>query len=240
MLAFFLFKAQNLFTLEMLLDVRERDLIICLPQWKTKQLPVGDIWIGLSGEEIIAGGVVAERKSADDLEASILDGRYREQRSRLLAYCAEKNARPLYIIEGDLDRLYGRLTKQALLKYLTRLSLRYGVAVLQTSSLNETADLARILSDQWQEDSKVFQGETVKYADTISASRKTNRLENLGAAMLMQCPGVSANVARALLDHFGSFAAVVKASEADLAGIKVGARKISTSVVKALYTLFHN
>ena len=73
----------------MILDVRERELIPLLPQWTTKQIPVGDIWIGLSGEEIQPGGVVAERKSVRDFEASFLDGRYREQRSRLLAFCAE-------------------------------------------------------------------------------------------------------------------------------------------------------
>ena len=224
----------------MILDVRERELIVRLPTWTTKQISVGDIWIGVSGEHICPGGVVAERKSADDLEASILDGRYREQRTRLLAYCAERQARPLYIIEGDLDRLYGRLTKQALLKYLSRLTLRYGVSVLQTGSLNETADLARILNDQWTEDKTVFQGETVKYADTISSSKKTNRIDNCGIAMLQQCPGISAKGAQALMEHFKTFHGLLQANMNDIAAIKVGNRKLGPVVAQRLWEVFHD
>ena len=60
--------------LSCVVDTRERDLIILL-SWPVKTLPVGDIWIGLSGEQMIPGGIVIERKTTDDLEASILDGR---------------------------------------------------------------------------------------------------------------------------------------------------------------------
>ncbi len=88
-------------------DTRERELIPLLSPWPVRTLPVGDIWIGLSGEEIdvAAGGIVIERKTTDDLEASILDGRYREQRTRLTTYCQQRGARPLYVIEGIMDRL---------------------------------------------------------------------------------------------------------------------------------------
>lgn len=221
------------------LDIRERDLAIRLPGWILKQLPVGDIWIGLSGEMIQAGGVVAERKTADDLEASILDGRYREQRTRLLSFCEQNKAKPLYIIEGDLDRLYGRLTKQALTKYLTRLTLRYGVSVYQTSCLDETASLAKILQDQIKEDSTVFQGQIVSYADTISASRKTNKLDNLGVAMLCQCPGISTKAAQAIMTQFGSFSVILNASQKDLENCKNGERRIGPVIAKRLYELFH-
>lgn len=225
----------------MLLDIRERELRLRLPSWPTKQLPVGDIWIGLSGEHIAVGGVVAERKTADDLEASILDGRYREQRTRLLSYCSQQGGRPLYIVEGDLDRLYGRLTKQALTKYLTRLSLRYGVAIWQTASLDETAELCRILADQYAEDATVFQAQAqiVKYTETISASRKTNQLAHLGSAMLQQCPGVSARVADSLMAHFQSFPGVIAASETELAAVKAGERKVGPAVAKRLWSAFH-
>jgi len=120
--------------LSCVVDTRERDLIILL-SWPVKTLPVGDIWIGLSGEQMIPGGIVIERKTTDDLEASILDGRYREQRTRLTTYCQESGARPLYVIEGPMDRLWGKLTQETLQKYLNRLMLRYGVSVIHVDSM---------------------------------------------------------------------------------------------------------
>jgi len=87
----------------MILDIREqglRTLLNCV----TKQLPVGDIWIGTAEEDIIENGVILERKTVADLEASILDSRYREQRSRMISYASEKKASVAYIIEGSLER----------------------------------------------------------------------------------------------------------------------------------------
>lgn len=223
----------------MLLDVRERDLSFRLPDWPLKQLPVADAWIGLSGEEIAPGGVLIERKSADDLEASILDGRYREQRTRLLAYAVERQARALYIIEGDLDRLYGRLQKKALIKYLTRLTLRYGVAVLQTASLDETAELLRILQEQYEEDKTVFQAQTLSYTDVVSSSRKTNRQDNLLSLMIQQCPGVSGKAAAAIVAHFQVFPRLFAADEKTIADVKNGSRRIGPAVAKRLYEVLH-
>ena len=85
-----------------LLDTRESDLIKILEGSVVKQLPVADVWIGVDPEtkQSLAEGIIAERKSIADLEASILDGRYREQRGRILSYCQKNNTRPLYILEG--------------------------------------------------------------------------------------------------------------------------------------------
>ena len=44
-------------------------------------------------------GWLLERKTAFDFEASIRDGRYFEQRSRLLS---EKGFRAVFVIEGDM------------------------------------------------------------------------------------------------------------------------------------------
>ena len=73
----------------MILDDRERGLIELLPNATVQHLAVGDISIG-------DGKIIIERKSVADLEASILDNRYREQRSRLMAYATENKAHPIY------------------------------------------------------------------------------------------------------------------------------------------------
>ena len=223
----------------MLVDTRERGLIPLLG-WPTQTLPVGDVWIG-SG----AGSIVAERKTAADLEASILDGRYREQRTRLLSHCQANALRPLYIIEGDLNRLSGRLQKQALRKHLTRLTLRYGVAVLQTDSLEDTAKLCKELAAQLEEDPRVFmteEAEKVKYTETISIHRKGNAEDPavFASAVLQQCTGISSSGAAAILKVFPTLAAVWGASVQELAVVQATEKKkLGAVVAMRLHTLLH-
>lgn len=227
-------------------DNRERDLAPLLSPWLVKVLPVGDIWIGLSGEDVMTGGLVIERKTTDDLEASILDGRYREQRTRLTAYCQQRGARPLYVIEGLMDRLWGKLSQDTLQKYLNRLTLRYGVAVIHTEGLEGTAALCRLLAGQIAEDSGVFAAAdpaAVAYTSTLAISKKENRdnPRNFAAAALQGCPGVSAAAAEAVLSAFGgTFTGVWGADEAALAVVVVGKRKLGPTVAKRLWTCLHS
>ena len=230
--------------MEGILDVRERELVRRLG-WPTRNLPVGDVWIGvdLSGS-LMPGGIVAERKSAADLEASILDGRYREQRTRLLSHCQLNGFRPLYIIEGDLDRLAGRLAKQALRKHLTRLTLRYGVPVLQTDSTEDTSKLCQELAAQLKEDPKVFMTEEaakVKYTDTISVYKKGNSDDPavFASAVLQQCSGISAAGAAAVLVAYPTLTSVWGASAQQLATVLIGKRKLGLVVAQRLYDLLH-
>jgi ERCC4-type nuclease len=225
-----------------LLDVREHALIQLLPTAPTQQLPVGDVWIGNMDVSGLSPAIVAERKSVADLEASLLDGRYREQRTRLLAFCAEKGARALYIIEGELDRLGGRMTKDALQKILNRLMLRYKVPVLQTINTEDTANAITLLQKQLEEDSTVFQGETLSYSDVTSFTKKGNKDDpkQFALAALQQCPGVSVGIARAILEGCGTLEEVFKAHESQIAAFKNGARKVGPAVAKRLFALLHS
>lgn len=224
----------------MLLDVRERGLIRLLPSHPVAQLPIADIWIGLSGEDVRPGCILVERKTISDFQASFLDGRYREQRTRLLSYCQQNKVKPLYILEGDLNQAQGTIGKQALLKLITRLTLRYGISILQVPDLQGTADLCCLIESQLKEDPTVFEGTTVSYTDVISSSKRTNRSENLGSAMLQQCPGISAKSADALLDQYKTFADLLKASLDDLTNTKVGNRRLGPVVATRLWNLFHS
>lgn len=254
--------------MQALVDVRERELAPLLSPWPTRQLPVGDIWIGLETAEgaaaalqprkggIIAetatavmaqprkGGIIAERKTTDDLEASILDGRYREQRTRLTTYCKQTGARPLYIIEGLMDRLWGKLTEETLQKYLNRLMLRYGVAVIHTDSTEHTAALCRQLAGQMEADPTVFEATDpaeVSYTSTLSISKKDNvNPKTFASAALQGCPGVSAAVAEAVLAAFGGcLTGVWAADEAALAAVLVGKRRVGPAVAGRLWNNLH-
>lgn len=226
----------------MLLDVRERDLIGLFPSEPVKQLEVGDIWIGLSGEALAIGGLCIERKQINDLEGSLKDGRYREQRTRLLYHCQQTKARPLYIIEGSLDA--GRLTpKKTFQKVLSRLSLRYGVPFLQTTSIQDTAALLVALEEQLKEDPSVFiiPETNVPYTELVGNSKKANRNANTASAMLQQVTGVSDTMASALLTTFVSFTKLYEATEKQIAETKVSEkRKVGPAVAKRIWTTFHD
>ena len=230
------------------LDTRERELIQRMPGVAIKALPVGDIWIGVdTSGEVITGGIVAERKTAADLEASILDGRYREQRLRLLTYCQQRGARPLYIIEGSLDRMQGRFTEEVLRKFLNRLQLRYGVAVTQTDCLDDTATLCKILADQIQTDATVFvaqDGAAKEYTHSVSVNKRANKDDpkTFAALVLQQCPGVSATVADAVLTTGGgTLTGVWALTEVAIAATKLSEkRRVGPAVAKRLWSLLHS
>lgn len=219
----------------MYLDTRETELIKIL-DLPVKQLPVGDIWIT---DE--SAGLIIERKSIRDLEASILDGRYREQRGRILAYCQENKVQPLYIFEGALSSATGRLQKTAIMKFINRLIFHYQIPVMQTESVQETAELVNALIAQWKDDPKNLQRtqELVKVTDGIHIHKKANSLEQFGISCLAQCPGVSVKMAEALIIKFGSLKGVMEAPVKDVEELKVGTRKIGPVVSKRLNELLN-
>jgi ERCC4-type nuclease len=224
------------------IDNRENDLIRILQseQSQIKQLFVGDIWIGISGENVQQEGLIIERKSIKDLEASILDGRYREQRGRILAYCQEHNTRPVYILEGSLSSGTGRLQKSAIMKFINRLILHYQISVLQTNSTQETAELIKTLVEQWNEEDpmKSIRKKTdqIKVTDGIHIQKKVNALDHKTFAIscLAQCPGVSVKMAEAIMNEFGTLADVMNAEPEQIAQVKVGTRKVGPIVAKRL------
>ena len=226
-------------TATIVLDCRESQLIALLPSLSTQQLPVGDIWIG--SPETTEHGVVIERKTVADLESSLTDGRYREQRTRLLAFCAEKKARALYILEGSLQTIQPP-KKRVLWQVLTRLSLRYGVGVLYTTSVRETADLVEVIAYQLSQDRNCFKADTLSYSDVTSFTKKGNKddSENYFLAAMQQCNGVSLEKARAILQSVKGFQGLLAMSEADLANISIkDKRHLGPVLAKRIYSHFH-
>jgi len=225
-----------------LLDTRESDLIKLLETTEgltVKSLDVGDIWIGLDAEGKMAeDGLIIERKSITDLEASILDGRYREQRGRILSYCQENKTRPVYILEGTTAT--GRLEKSAILKFMNRLVLHYSIAVIRTQSIQETAEVIKTLIQQWNEadPQKSIRKKTdaVKVTDGLHVQKKANAGDHRTFAIscLAQCPGVSVKIAETLIDTFKTLKGVIEAPQKDIENVKVGTRRVGPVVAKRL------
>ena len=234
-------------------DYREKLLIKLAPTVKELSPPVGDIWIGdLSGANLLAGGVILERKTGADLEASIMDGRYKEQRGRLLAYAAEHKVAVGYVIEGILDGLDRRLTESALLKHITRLQFHHRIPVVQTASARETVRLAELIEEQWVKDEGKFawsclSNEVGNTATAVAASyiksacRDTPETFLLGT--LTQCRGISESMARLIIGKFPNLDALLAATAVDLALVgdpqNPTKKKLGKAVAERLYGLLH-
>lgn len=225
----------------MFLDSREGELSKLIDA-TIKQLPVGDIWIG-TDEKVKEGALIIERKSIRDLEASILDGRYREQRGRILSFCQENKTQPMYILEGPLSSATGRLQKKALMKFINRLIFHYQIAVMQTSNVHETAELINSLLEQWNEDPTRLQRTTqlVKVEDGLHVQKKVNAADPKQFAImcLAQCPGVSIKIAETLITTFGTLKNVIDAPVKEIEMVKVGSRKVGPVVSARLHEILN-
>jgi len=224
-----------------IIDNRERQLIPLLPSTiQVQTLPVGDIWFQDASGSV---QLILERKTIKDLEASILDGRYRDQKGRLLALCEERGAQPLYLLEGPYSSTTGRLAPTALMKIVARLQFKYSIPVLHTQTLAETASLIQALHDFWLEDPANFKRDMtpLKPTDGIHVSKKANAEDpkQFLLACLMQCSGVSLKIAECLTTTFPSFQALLGASEEAIASTLLPTgRKVGPALGKRLKMYF--
>lgn len=232
--------------MSIILDNRERDLMRLLRAESTvRVLDVGDAHIvctDLSGSERTV--VIAERKAVTDLESSLTDGRYREQRTRLLATCASTGAKPLYIVEGPLDRLHGRKTIEELWVILNRLTMRYGIALMLTDDVDQTAGYLKTLASQVAKDPQCFDASTIatSYSAYVKTSKKATKEDprNFFVAMVTQCSGISAAIGEILATHYSGLEALMGASVEELAAVeKAPGKKVGKAVAGRLWGLLH-
>lgn len=224
------------------LDMRETGLraaLSCAPP--TGALPVGDVWIGCSGEEVAANGIILERKTVADFDASIKDGRYDEQRGRMLAYAQERGAKVAYVVEGHIEK--SSLGPVALVKKIAHAELNHGIPVFRTFSQVETARLCEALLAMWADGkfgADAGTGRAQRAADGIHIVKKANSEDphQFALQILCQCPGLSVKAAEALLAEFGGLRQVLDAEESALAAVKVGTRKLGPAVAGRFCTLF--
>jgi len=226
--------------MQLVVDMRETRLADALKSlgvpFQSAGLDVGDFLIQTeTGEPLL----VAERKSLADFAASNADGRYREQRARLMAVRGAGVA-VLYMLEGTWsateDRMFGRTPEKQLKRLVTRLTLRYGMPVIQTESIMDTARWASLLLVQLTDDATVFVPEgdmaTAQVAAlagmtaVLSIAKKGNKTTvGTAHAMLSAIPGLGAKKVDALLTTH-SIADLVALSALELSALQVGGKKL--------------
>lgn len=207
--------------MEIIVDSRESRSDV--PRWldrlgyttTTVELAVGDY--------AIADKVLVERKAANDLALSILDGRLFGQAELL----ASANAKvPCIVIEGSLADLYSAIDPEAVAGALSTLTLYYGLSVIPTPSGEHTARLIGRLARHTTEG--------LGYEIALRAAKP--KTDGGRAQFLVEgLPGVGAETARKLILHFGSAAAVFAATEADLCAVRGIGAKTARGILDALH-----
>lgn len=245
------------------LDVRERQLIEEMTRmgipFTTAALDAGDILFTNSPLRVSGGSplLVIERKSHADFAASNTDGRYREQRARLLSMKAAGVA-VLYMLEGAfggggdgsgwMGSKAGQTSEETLKRLTTRLMLRYGVPVLFTESIPDTALWCSTLLAQLTEDPTVFVPDSAVagaavvagFTAALNTAKKGNKTAGGTAyAMLSAVPGLGAKRIEALLATV-TIADLVGMTKEEIAALTTGGKKLGPKLGETLFDALHS
>ena len=189
------------------IDSREHSLIEIFREkgasgYIVRSLPLGDVQCTYAD----GTGWLLERKSAWDFEASMYDGRYFEQRSRLLS---ETDFRAVFVIEGDLRQ---SAMHAHMLSAIAGIERSDRAQIYRTWDKNETFVLIGVLIGKLQAPpSGLVPSGIVPPAMTISKRKRESSPSTAFKRMLMCLPSISENIASRLLDEFGTISSLQRA-----------------------------
>ena len=225
--------------MDLIIDNREKGLINLLNEINEKyillNLDVGDIQYKVNDELIY----IIERKTVDDLGASINDGRYKEQKVRLLSN--NKN-NIYYIIEGDINECK-TLSKKAILGSIINMIFRDNIKIIYSKNIKQTLDI--ILQIKHKYDSGKFiknENTTQEYLSSIKLNKKQNMDKNLcNILQLATIPGVSKNISTNILEKYNTLSNLIeefkKNDENMLKSINLGKKCLGSVLSKRIYVL---
>jgi crossover junction endonuclease MUS81 len=208
--------------MNLIIDTRERKIIELLKnenkiKYEIKQLDIGDfIFEDLKNEK---NNIIIERKSIQDLLSSIVDGRYKEQKMRLLASCYNI----MYIIEGHIedDKVYSAIVSMSL----------EGINVIHTNNLEKTVHVIYKLYEKLLKNG--FNNANNKkndYSTVVKVCKKKNITPSICAIVqLSQIPGISNKTATLIIDMYETMSNLVlqfeKQSPSMLSEIKINEKR---------------
>lgn len=192
-----------------LFKARDLDKYQASISFEVKTLDIGDIHLQYDQKSF-----VFERKTVNDLLASVKDGRYREQKARLLSI---DNANISYIIEGDdiVSSKYDR--HQSLLSgvYLHTM-YRDNMHVVFTKNTNDTCTFILTLCAKIIDKPFDFVNTIESYTDCIKL--KTKKIDNITPEncyimQLAQIPSISNVIAKNIQQVYPNMRSLIEALE---------------------------
>ena len=179
-------------------------------------LVIGDFIVKNKDQDTV---LVIERKTWSDLNSSIMDGRYRNQKERLIKYCLDQKLRRdqiMYIIEGNYDDSKHKLLLESTLKTAcVNLQIRDGFRVYFTDSPKDTVEFLQktinCLSkyNNYSPNNKV-EGGGNEFYKTLSVVKKENLTpKRVYLAQLSIIPGVSIKKAESIYELFPDLVSLI-------------------------------
>jgi ERCC4-type nuclease len=157
-----------------------------------------------TGDYLIEGKAVLERKRVPDFLGSLFDGRLFAQAKRL----ADAPVRALLILEGPASEWTQRhIAREAVQGAMLTLSVVFGIPVLRSQDEEETARLICYTARQLQ---------AVSTTALNRPGRRPKGKRAIQVRVLSSLPRVGAKRAQHLLDRFGTLEKVMAASPKEL------------------------
>ncbi len=158
----------------LIIDNREKDLKIAFKNAEFKNLDIGDIQINYNKDGKDEIFLLIERKTMEDLIASVNDGRYREQKKRLLQSGIPKE-RIMYLLEGSSDDIPGHF--KTLFGMIINTLFRDQLKVFRVMDVEETIFfIKRIIDKLNQNDTDILNH--IKQKNEINESHGTSEQGN--------------------------------------------------------------
>lgn len=175
-------------------------------------LPVGDYSVG--------GGIVIERKSANDFLNSMRDDRFHEQALNMVLHAV----RPVYLLEGDIYSTRSEFSVESLSGAVAWLHAQ-GISVVPSSSPRATAETIFFMAKNAQVDMR-----------NVPLRSKKPKVTELNVKLVLESlPGIGAGGSEKLINHFGSIRGLMTATPEQIAEVprigKAAAEKIHNVII---------
>ena len=167
--------------------------------------------------------LVIERKSIEDFASSIKDGRYREQKSRLLNNFSKNNI--LFLVEGDLminnkSFNFNKVDKYTIYSSLINLYIRDNFNVFISYSKEHTIDFLENVANKIKKqgdklidnfDLNLKENHDTSLLNTINSKKNKNISPNLVyKSQLCNIPNISCTFADVIIEKYPNMPTLIK------------------------------
>ena len=179
-------------------------------------LPVGDILFYVENKPTL----LIERKEVSDFRGSVADGRFREQRSRMIELRKQMPGLVIaYLIEGDFSTLnyrqHSRLPQNFLENLVNDLGPKYNICVVRSKHLLDTLRLIGRIENIYHENGPItyiLDKDDPARTYTIGKKRGLDR-NQFAACALSLIPGVTRDAALSITAVYPTLRALTQAFE---------------------------
>lgn len=174
---------------------------------KYENMDIGDLRIEYNNKLIC----IFERKTIEDFAASIKDGRYREQKQRLIDNCSKEKI--IYLIEGDLTSnnssySFNKVSKDTIYSSIINLYLRDNINMFHSNSVSETIEFILQFYKKIDKQGLDFLNNKSTYQENLlktKSVKKDNMTPEIVFKSQLCCiAGVSSTSAHTLFEKFNT------------------------------------